>query len=88
MIDDWGLDLDELYYRQPCLAPRRPNTPKLVHKILFAMSAGTPPGTLMAAGGSFAQQQFADRHRYALALRTDKLYRHVHVFLKATVAGR
>jgi len=32
------------------------------------MPAGTPPGTLLAAVRNFAQEQFADRHRYALAL--------------------
>lgn len=54
MIDDWDLDLDELYYRQPYLVPRRRNTPKLVHKILFSMPAGTPPRTLLAAVRNFA----------------------------------
>ena len=68
LIDDWDLDLDELYYRQPYLVPRRRNMPKLVHKILFSMPAGTPPGTLLAAVRNFAQEQFAERHRYAIAL--------------------
>ena len=88
LIDDWDLDLDELYYRQPYLVPRRRNTPKLVHKILFSMPAGTPPGTLLAAVRNFAQEQFADRHRYALALHTDEPHPHVHMVLKATAEGR
>lgn len=88
LIDDWDLDLDELYYRQPYLVPRRRNMPKLVHKILFSMPAGTPPGTLLAAVRNFAQEQFADRHRFALALHTDEPHPHVHMVLKATAEGR
>lgn len=88
LIDDFDLDLDELYYRQPYLGPRRRSTPKLVHKILFSMPAGTPPGTLLAAVRNFAQEQFADRHRYALALHTDEPHPHVHMVLKATAEGR
>lgn len=88
LINDFDLDLDELYYRQPYLGSRRRGTPKLVHKILFSMPAGTPPGTLLAAVRNFAQEQFADRHRYALALHTDEPHPHVHMVLKATAEGR
>jgi hypothetical protein len=88
LIDDWDLDLEELYYRQPYLGPRRRNTPKLVHKILFSMPAGTPPGTLLAAVRNFAREQFAERHRYAIALHTDEPHPHVHLVLKATAEGR
>jgi hypothetical protein len=47
--------------------------PKLVHKILFSMPAGTPPGTLLAAVRNFApmlrewRRQFA-RHLCALGV--------------------
>jgi MobA/VirD2-like, nuclease domain len=88
LIDDWDLDLDELYYRQPYLVPRRRKMPKLVHKILFSMPAGTPPETLLAAVRYFAEEQFADRHRYAIALHTDEPNPHVHMVLKATAEGR
>lgn len=88
LIDDWDLDLDELYYQQPYLGSRRRNTPKLVHKILFSMPAGTPPGALLAAVRGFAEEQFADRHRYALALHTDEPHPHVHMVLKATAERR
>ena len=43
LIDDWDLDLDDPYWRQSYLVPRRSKTPKLVHKILFSMLPGTPP---------------------------------------------
>jgi len=87
LIEDWDLDLDELYYRQPYLGPRRRKTPKLVHKILFSMPAGTPPERLLAAVRNFAQQQFTDRHRYVLAIHTDEPHPHVHMVLKASVEG-
>lgn len=88
LIDDWNLDLDELYWHQPYLMPRRRTTPKLVHKILFSMPAGTPPEKLLEAVRNFAEQQFADRHRYALALHTDEPHPHVHMVLKAMTEGR
>lgn len=88
LIDDWDLDLDELYWHQPYLMPRRHKTPKLVHKILFSMPAGTPPEKLLEAVRNFAEQQFADRHRYALALHTDEPHPHVHMVLKAMSEGR
>lgn len=87
LIDDWDLDLDELYWRQPYLVPRRRRAPKLVHKILFSMPPGTPPDKLLAAVRTFAQQEFADRHRYALALHTDEPHPHVHMVLKAMTEG-
>lgn len=83
LIEDWDLDLDELYWRQPYLVPARHTPPKLVHKILFSMPAGTPPDKLLAAVRNFARQQFADQHRYALALHTDEPHPHVHVVVKA-----
>lgn len=86
LVDDWDLDLDELYWRLPGV-PRRRVTPKLVHKILFSMPSGTPPDKLLAAARNFAQQQFADRHRYALALHTDEPHPHVHMVLKAMTEG-
>lgn len=87
LIDDWDLDLDELYWRQPYLVPRRRKPPKLVYKILFSMPRGTSPDKLLAAVRNFAQQEFADRHRYALALHTDEPHPHVHMVLKAMTEG-
>lgn len=83
LIDDWDLELDDLYWRQPYLVRIRRRTPKLVHKILFSMPSGTPPDNLLAAVRNFAQKEFAERHRYALALHTDEPHPHVHMVLKA-----
>lgn len=88
LIDDWDLDLDALYWHQPYLMPRRRTTPKLVHKILFSMPAGTPPEKLLEAVRNFAEQEFGDRHRYALAMHTDEPHPHVHMVLKAMTEGR
>jgi hypothetical protein len=43
-----------------------------VHKILFSMPPGAPRDKLLTAVRNLAQQEFADRHRYALALHTDE----------------
>lgn len=87
LIDDWDLDLDEFYWRQPYLVARRRTTPKLVHKILFSMPRGTAPDKLLAAVRNCAQQEFSDRHRYAFALHTDEPHPHVHMVLKAMTEG-
>ncbi len=82
LLDDWNLDLDELYWRQPYLVPARRTPPKLVHKLLFSMPAGTPPEKLLLAVRHFVREEFAD-HRYALGLHTDDPHPHVHVIVKA-----
>jgi hypothetical protein len=47
------------------------------------LPAGTPPNKLLAPVRTFALQEFAPRHRYALALHTDETNPHVHVVVKA-----
>ena len=42
-----------------------------------------PADRLLAAVRAFAEQEFADRHRYALALHTDELHPQVHLVIKA-----
>jgi hypothetical protein len=84
LLDDWDLDIDEL---RPWadLGPtnvRKP--PKLVHKLIFSMPAGTPPEKVEAAVRSFAREEFALKHRYAFVLHTDEPHPHVHLLLKAT----
>src|SRR2546429_740907 len=52
LLEDWDLDLEE-HRRKADLETRsvRP-PPKLVHKLIFSMPAGTPPGKALAAGKS------------------------------------
>jgi hypothetical protein len=57
--------------------------PKLVHKILFSMPAGTPPKKVLEAVKDFAREEFALKHRYAMVLHTDEPHPHVHMVVKA-----
>jgi hypothetical protein len=83
LLLEWDLDLDEA---RPTfnLGPRPGRTPpKLVHKVLFSMPAGTPPKKVLAAVRNFAREEFALKHRYAMVLHTDEPHPHVHMVVKA-----
>jgi hypothetical protein len=84
LIDDWGLELDE-NRRTADLKPRktRKPPPKLVHKMIFSMPAGTPPKKVLAAVKSFAREEFGAQHRYAMVLHTDEPHPHVHLIVRA-----
>ena len=83
LLADWDLSLDEARPTAD-LGPRpRRTPPKLVHKLLFSMPAGTPPDKVLAAVKHFAREQFALKHRYAMVLHTDEPHPHVHVVVKA-----
>lgn len=83
LIDDWGLDIDELRpdANLTALPVRKPR--KLVHKLVFSMPAGTPPQKLLSAVRNFAREEFHGQHRYAMVLHTDEPHPHVHLVLKA-----
>src|SRR5262249_51386143 len=83
LIDDWDLDLEELFCRVTPLWMPRKTPKKLVHKIVFSMPAGTPANRLLLSLPAFAEDVFAPRHRYALALHTDEPHPHVHLVVKA-----
>jgi hypothetical protein len=40
--------------------------PKLVHKLVFSMPAGTPADKVLLATQRFCREQLALRHRYAI----------------------
>jgi hypothetical protein len=82
IVDDWDLDLDEL---RPTggLRSLRKRPPKLVHKLMFSMPAGTPPQKVLAAVENFAREEFGAKHRYAMVLHTDEPHPHVHMIVKA-----
>ena len=69
LIDDWDLKLDA---RRPTTADHKPRQtgrePKLVHKMIFSMPAGTPPEKVLAAVKNFAREEFGAKHRYAMVL--------------------
>jgi hypothetical protein len=84
LVDDWDLDLEE---HRPGVALRASGptkTPKLVHKLVFSMPAGTPPQQVLGAVRDFARQEFAFKYRYAFVLHTDEDHPHVHLVVKAT----
>jgi hypothetical protein len=83
LLEDWDLDLEE-HRRKADLESRssRP-PPKLVHKLMFSMPAGTPPDKVLAAVKNFAREEFALEHRYAMVLHIDEPHPHVHMVVKA-----
>lgn len=83
LLEDWDLDLEE-DRRRVDLGPLKDRSPpKLVHKILFSMPAGTPPRKVLEAVKDFAREEFALKHRYAMVLHTDEPHPHVHMVVKA-----
>ena len=81
LIEDWDLDLAE------CQAgagwPQGRPAPKLVHKLVFSMPAGTPADKVLRATQAFCRERWALKHRYVMALHTDEPRPHVHVIVKA-----
>jgi hypothetical protein len=81
LIEEWDLDLAECQSGLGGLQGRR--APKLVHKLVFSMPAGTPADKVLVATQGFCREKLALKHRYALALHTDEAHPHVHVIIKA-----
>ncbi len=84
LLDDWDLDLDETRHQSELSATDGRQPPRLVHKVLFSMPAGTPPAKVLTGVQNFCREEFALKHRYAMALHTDEPHPHVHVVIKAT----
>ena len=83
LLEDWDLDLEE-HRRNAALESRSSRAPpKLVHKLMFSMPAGTPPDKVLAAVKNLAREEFGLKHRYAMVLHTDEPHPHVHVVVKA-----
>jgi len=82
LVKDWDLDLEE-HRRRSDLDARRSRSPKLVHKLMFSMPAGTPPEKVLAAVKNVAREEFALDHRYVMVLHTDEPHPHVHMVVKA-----
>jgi Relaxase/Mobilisation nuclease domain len=83
LLDDWDLELDEYRASSDLSATDRKEALRLVHKVLFSMPAGTPPAKVLTAVQNFCREEFALKHRYAMALHTDEPHPHVHVVIKA-----
>ena len=82
LLEDWDLDLNQ-NRRDSKLSSGTGRAPKLVHKIILSMPPGTPAKGVLEAVRSFAREEFALKHRYALALHTDEPHPHVHLVVKA-----
>jgi Relaxase/Mobilisation nuclease domain len=83
VLEEWDLDLDEHRRHRNLLAGRGRDPPRLVHKIIFSMPKGTPANKVLAAVRITCREEFALKHRYAMALHTDEPHPHVHVVIKA-----
>lgn len=83
LLEDWNLDVDEHRRRNELLPRTDARPPKLVHKLMFSMPAGTPPEKVLQAVRNFATEEFALQHRYAMVLHTDEPHPHVHMVVKA-----
>ena len=83
LLEDWDLDVEEA--RRSRGLSSRPGLvrPKLVHKIVLSMPAGTSPEGLFRSAKVFARETFGAKHRYAMVLHTDQEHPHVHLVIKA-----
>ena len=49
LLGDWDLDIDDVRRQATLAATKSRSPPKLVHKLLFSMPPGTPPGKVLGA---------------------------------------
>jgi predicted transcriptional regulator len=83
LLEDWDLDLEEHRRKADLESHSHRLPPKLVHKLMFSMPAGTAPDKVLAAVKNFAREEFGLKHRYAMVLHTDEPHPHVHMVVKA-----
>jgi hypothetical protein len=83
LLEDWDLELDVQRSRADLVSRPRQQAPRVAHKLMFSMPAGTPPDKVLKAVQNFFREEFALKHRYAMALHTDEPHPHVHVVMKA-----
>ena len=83
LVEEWDLDVMAQRGKLDLGTPTGKQAPRLVHKAMFSMPAGTPPEKVLAAVRNFVREEFALKHRYAMALHTDEPHPHVHVVIKA-----
>jgi hypothetical protein len=83
LLEEWDVDIDDVRRQATITATRTRKPPKLVHKLMFSMPAGTPPDKVLGAVRNLAREEFWGQHRYAFVLHTDEDHPHVHLVLKA-----
>jgi len=83
LLEDWDLEPEVHRSRADLVSRPRQQEPRLVHKLMFSMPAGTSPDKVLRAVQNFCREEFALEYRYAMALHTDEPHPHVHVVMKA-----
>jgi hypothetical protein len=83
LLEDWDLDLEEHRRKVDLESWSTRSPPKLAHKLMFSMPAGSPPDKVLTAVKNFAREEFGLKHRYAMVLHTDEPHPHVHMVVKA-----
>ena len=83
LLEDWDLDLEEARRTKELRSSGGIVRPKLVHKVVLSMPAGTPPEGLLRSARTFARETFGAQHRHAMVLHTDEPHPHVHLVVKA-----
>lgn len=83
LLEEWDVDIDDVRRQADLAGTRGRKPPKLVHKLMLSMPAGTPPDRVLAAVRNLAREEFWGQHRYAFVLHTDEDHPHVHLVLKA-----
>jgi MobA/VirD2-like, nuclease domain len=81
-LESWHLELSAGQYRPKPTVRSGASGIKLVHNVVLAMPAGTPPDKVFAAAKNFAREKFRG-HRYVMALHTHQRNPHVHLVVKA-----
>jgi hypothetical protein len=83
LLEDWDLDLEEHRRKVDLESWSNRSPPKLAHKLIFSMPAGTPPEKVLKAVKNLAREEFGLTHRYAMVLHSDEPHPHVHMVVKA-----
>lgn len=83
LLEDWDLDLEQARRTSELRSRTGVAHPKLVHKVVLSMPAGTPPDGLLRAARAFARETLGANHRYAMVLHTDEPHPHIHIVIKA-----
>jgi len=82
LLEEWNLDVEQSSTGGSVPRPGA-RKPRLAHKLVFSMPAGTPSKGVLGAVRDFAREEFGAMHRYALLLHTDEPHPHVHLVVKA-----
>jgi hypothetical protein len=92
LINDWALDYGAVpgapHSRSKIGPDGKRREPRQAFNIVLSMPAGTPPKKVLQAVKKFAREEFAHRHRYAMALHSEEkgkhgMHPHVHLVVKA-----